>query len=118
MFPLSVVAWAVAFGGIPIYVWSIVSYTEFYALRDAPFAAWGAVLYAGLFSLALAYVMSVFSMRQTTPTVVSSYGLLLPMIVVAFSVLLIGESVDWHEGVGGLLTIIGCINDLQLMVYI
>jgi len=107
MFPLSVVAWAITCGSIPITIWSLVSYQDFYTLADAPLGAYAVMVYAGLFSLGLAYVMNVFAMRQTTPTVVSSYGLLLPLLVVLLSILFIGEPVDWHEGVGGLLTVIG-----------
>ncbi len=83
------------------------------ALHDGlPIATWGLVvwlniLYLGAICSALSYILYLFALEQLGSTVVTSCLNLVPFFGVLGGAVLLGESLSWMKGLGGLLAMGG-----------
>jgi O-acetylserine/cysteine efflux transporter len=77
------------------------------SLRHAGTTGWGALLYSALLASLVAHTAYFALIRRYPVTSVAPVTVLTPLFSVLFSVLLLGDVLDWRLIVGGLLTLSG-----------
>jgi O-acetylserine/cysteine efflux transporter len=106
--PLELQAW-LAWGSLPLLLPLSLAVEDGQAasLAQAGTAGWGALLYsAGLASL-WGHTAYFALIRRYPVSSVAPVTVLTPLLGVAFSVLLLGDRLDWRMAIGGLLTLTG-----------
>ena len=106
--PLELQAW-LAWGSVPLLLplSLFLEDGQLQSLRTAGAIGWGALLYsAGLASL-VAHTAYFAMIRRYPVTSVAPVTVLTPLFSVLFSVLLLGDILDWRMILGGLLTLSG-----------
>ncbi|MBF0392750.1 MAG: EamA family transporter [Alphaproteobacteria bacterium] len=77
------------------------------ALAGAGWVGWGAIAYTVLAASLIAYTMWYHLLARYDMNQVVPFTLLGPVIGIACGVLLLGETLNWHKVVGGVVTIAG-----------
>lgn len=106
--PLELQAW-LAWGSVPLLLplSFFLEHGQLQSLRTAGAIGWGALLYsAGLASL-VAHTAYFALIRRYPVTSVAPVTVLTPLFSVLFSVVLLGDVLDWRMILGGLLTLSG-----------
>eukprot|EP01118_Nematostelium_gracile_P017786 TRINITY_DN770_c0_g1_i3.p1 TRINITY_DN770_c0_g1~~TRINITY_DN770_c0_g1_i3.p1 ORF type:complete len:271 (-),score=39.53 TRINITY_DN770_c0_g1_i3:372-1184(-) len=67
--PMAVVSWSILFGSIPTYLFLFVNYQMFYDMKDLQTKGWLSVLFGAIFSMYIAYSVTVIAIKRTTATV-------------------------------------------------
>jgi drug/metabolite transporter (DMT)-like permease len=67
----------------------------------------GAILALGCLGTGVAYILNFNVLRLAGAQTASTVTYIVPMFAVVFGVLLLDESISWHEPVGGLLILLG-----------
>jgi len=106
--PLELQAW-LAWGSLPLLLplSLLLEKGQIASLSQAGMAGWGALLYSALIASLVAHT-AFFALIQRYPvTRVAPVTVLTPLLGVMFSVLLLGDILDWRMIFGGLLTLSG-----------
>lgn len=70
-------------------------------LRAAPWQAWAAILYMGLFGSAVAYLLYYWLLRYLEASQLSAFTYLLPVLASVLGILMLGEKGSWTQVLGG-----------------
>ncbi len=106
--PLELQAW-IAWASLPILL--PLSYLfedgQLASLREADFIGWSALVYSAVLASLLAHTAYFALIRRYPVTSVAPITVLAPLFSVMFSVLLLGDALDWRMAIGGLMTLTG-----------
>jgi drug/metabolite transporter (DMT)-like permease len=106
--PLRITAWAVLFGTLvmlPLGIWQAASSD----LSRLTIATPLAVLYAGLASVALGYVIQFRAVRVIGPARATAFQFLVPALTVAFAAVVLHEQIRVEQVVGGVVIVAGIL---------
>jgi len=106
--PLELQAW-LAWGSLPLLLplSLLLEDGQLESLRHAGATGWGALLYSALLASLVAHTAYFALIRRYPVSSVAPVTVLTPLFSVFFSVLLLGDVLDWRLIVGGLLTLSG-----------
>lgn len=106
--PLELQAW-LALGSLPLLLplSLLLENGQLVSLRQAGMTGWGALLYSALLASLFAHTAYFALIRRYPVTSVAPVTMLTPLLGVMFSVLLLGDILEWRMIVGGLLTLSG-----------
>jgi O-acetylserine/cysteine efflux transporter len=106
--PLELQAW-LAWGSVPLLLplSLFLEDGQLQSLRSAGAIGWGALLYSAALASLVAHTAYFALIRRYPVTSVAPITVLTPLFSVLFSVLLLGDVLDWRMIVGGLLTLTG-----------
>lgn len=106
--PLELQAW-LAWGSVPLLLplSLFLEDGQLQSLRSAGAIGWGALLYSALLASLVAHTAYFALIRRYPVTSVAPVTVLTPLFSVLFSVLLLGDVLDWRMISGGLLTLSG-----------
>jgi O-acetylserine/cysteine efflux transporter len=106
--PLELQAW-LAWGSVPLLLplSLLLEDGQLDSLRTAGATGWGALLYSVLLASLVAHTAYFALIRRYPVSSVAPVTVLTPLFSVLFSVLLLGDVLDWRMIVGGLLTLSG-----------
>ncbi len=106
--PLELQAW-LAWGSLPLLLplSLLLEDGQLESLRHAGATGWGALLYSALLASLVAHTGYFALIRRYPVTSVAPVTVLTPLFGVLFSVLLLGDVLDWRLITGGLLTLSG-----------
>lgn len=77
------------------------------ALQNASVLAWGAVFYTAIGASIIGHGGMYFLFQRYEVSTVSPYMLTTPLFAVTFSMIIFGETLSWHELLGGLIVMSG-----------
>jgi drug/metabolite transporter (DMT)-like permease len=94
----TVIAWSFVLGGAAVLP---VAAPALAALRPAAISrgAWLGVAYV-VVATVLAYALSTWAVRRSSPALVAAYSTLQPLVTAALAAAFLGERLGWEEGVG------------------
>ncbi|MCO5295009.1 MAG: DMT family transporter [Homoserinimonas sp.] len=69
----------------------------------------GSLLLLGIFGTGFAYIWNISVLRAWGPTNVSTVTYLIPVVAVVLGILVLGETLSWHEPAGAVLVLIGIL---------
>ncbi len=106
--PLELQAW-LAWGSLPLLLplSLLLEDGQLASLREAGTTGWSALLYSALLSSVVAHTAYFALIRRYPVSSVAPVTVLTPLFSVLFSVLLLGDVLDWRMIVGGLITLSG-----------
>jgi O-acetylserine/cysteine efflux transporter len=106
--PLELMAW-LAWASLPFLLpWSLlIEDGQLESLRQAGATGWGALLYSAVLASLFANTAYFALVRRYPVSSVAPVTVLAPLFSVLFSVLLLGDRLDWRMVVGGLMTLSG-----------
>jgi len=106
--PLELQAW-LAWGSVPLLLplSLVLEDGQLQSLRNAGAIGWGALLYSAALASLVAHTAYFALIRRYPVTSVAPITVLTPIFSVLFSVLLLGDVLDWRMIIGGLLTLTG-----------
>lgn len=106
--PLELLAW-LAWASLPFLLplSLLLEDGQLESLRNAGTIGWGALAYSALLASLFAHTAYFALIRRYPVTSVAPITVLTPMFSVLFSVLLLGDVLDWRMIVGGLMTLAG-----------
>jgi O-acetylserine/cysteine efflux transporter len=106
--PLELQAW-LAWGSLPLLLplSLLIEDGQLESLRHAGTIGWSALLYSALLASLVAHTAYFALIRRYPVTSIAPVTVLTPIFGVLFSVLLLGDVLDWRMIVGGLLTLSG-----------
>ena len=106
--PLELHAW-LAWGSVPLLLplSLFLENGQLQSLRSAGAIGWGALLYSAALASLVAHTAYFALIRRYPVTSVAPITVLTPLFSVLFSVLLLGDILDWRMIFGGLLTLTG-----------
>ena len=106
--PLELQAW-LAWGSVPLLLplSLFLEDGQLQSLRSAGAIGWGALLYSAVLASLVAHTAYFALIRRYPVTSVAPVTVLTPLFSVLFSVLLLGDVLDWRMIFGGLLTLSG-----------
>jgi len=106
--PLELQAW-LAWGSLPLLLplSLLLEDGQLESLRHAGATGWGALLYSALLASLVAHTAYFALIRRYPVSSVAPVTVLTPLFSVFFSVLVLGDVLDWRLIVGGLLTLSG-----------
>ena len=106
--PLELQAW-LAWGSVPLLLplSLVLEDGQLQSLRSAGAIGWGALLYSAALASLVAHTAYFALIRRYPVTSVAPITVLTPIFSVLFSVLLLGDVLDWRMIFGGLLTLTG-----------
>ena len=92
--PLTVIKWVFLYGFIVV---GPVGIGEFSAVDfgTLPQYAWGAIAYVVIATTFLAYLLNIFALKHVSPTLVSTYIYLQPLLAAFFAILVQQDTLDW-----------------------
>ena len=93
----TVIAWAFVFGGAGVLA---VAWPQLVALEPLSLGAWLGIAYIVLFPTALAYALSTWAVRRSSPALVAAYTTLQPLVSWALAAAFLGERLGWLQGLG------------------
>ena len=95
----TVIAWSFVLGTVPTMVlgWPQLAALRF---RAVPPLAWLGVVYIVLFATVVAYAISTWAVRRSSPALVAAYSTLQPVVATALAATFLGERLGWTEGAG------------------
>ncbi|MGH8252118.1 MAG: DMT family transporter [Steroidobacteraceae bacterium] len=108
--PLELQAW-LAWASLPLLLPLSLALEDgqFASLRSAGTIGWAALLYSALLSSLFAHTAYFALIRRYPVSSVAPVTVLTPLLGVLFSVLLLGDRLDWRMVVGGLTTLSGVV---------
>ncbi|MGH8198573.1 MAG: DMT family transporter [Steroidobacteraceae bacterium] len=106
--PLELQAW-LAWGSLPLLLplSLLLEDGQLASLGQAGMFGWGGLLYSALLASLIAHTAFFALIRRYPVTSVAPVTVLTPLLGVMFSVLLLGDVLDWRMIIGGLLTLAG-----------
>jgi len=107
---LTMTTWNFIFGALVILPVSLREAAAFGLLqhwRTIPWQAWACMLYTGLFSSTLAYLLYYWLLRYLEASQLASFSYLLPVSASGLGILFLGERRSWLELLGGALALLG-----------
>jgi drug/metabolite transporter (DMT)-like permease len=107
---LTMTTWNFLFGGLlllPLAVQQCIATPLLHTWRQIPWQAWACVLYTGLFSSTVAYLLYFWLLRYLEASQLASFSYVLPVFASALSILFLGERGSWLELIGGVLALLG-----------
>ena len=104
--PITVVRWVFSFGFLFVLPFGT---SELLSVDWATFSTWiwMAVLYVLLFTTFFAYLLNAYALSSVTPSVVSFYLYLQPLLAAAIALFMGKDQLDWIKGVSTLLIFSG-----------
>ncbi len=75
--------------------------------REIPWQAWACVVFTGLLSSTVAYLLYFWLLRYLEASQLASFSYLLPVSASGLSIVFLGERGSWLELVGGVLALLG-----------
>lgn len=102
----TVIAWAFLFGAAGVL---LVATPALLALPQAHLShgTWLGVAYIALFPTALAYALSTWAVRRSSPALVAAYSTLQPLVSALLAASFLGERFGWVQGAGFALILLG-----------
>lgn len=104
--PITVIKWVFLFGFLFITPFSFQQVVEV-SWRELPFAIMGAMAFVVLFTTFLNYLFNVLALRTASPTLVSFYIYLQPVLASLFAILLGKDSLDFVKVIASIAIFIG-----------
>jgi len=94
--PVTVIKWVFLFGFVLV---GPVGAYEFAQIdfSSLPGDIWGGIFYVVLATTFLAYLFNIFALKHVSPTVVSTYIYLQPVLAAIFAIALQQDSLDWQK---------------------
>lgn len=104
--PLTVIKWVFLFGFCVI---APVGFSEATAVDYGalPGNIWAGILYVVLGTTFLAYLLNIYALKRVSPTLVSAYIYLQPLLASAFAIMLAQDTLDWLKVCSTLLIFTG-----------
>jgi drug/metabolite transporter (DMT)-like permease len=102
----TVIAWSFLIGAVPVLA---LAAPQLAALRPetvSPLTWWG-VAYTVLFATVVAYAISTWAVRRSSPALVAAYSTLQPLVATALAATFLGERLGWTEAAGFVLIATG-----------
>ena len=95
----TVIAWSFVLGAVPTMVlaWPQLAALRF---RAVPPLDWLGMVYIVLFATVVAYAISTWAVRRSSPALVAAYSTLQPVVATALAATFLGERLGWTEGTG------------------
>jgi drug/metabolite transporter (DMT)-like permease len=95
----TVIAWSFVLGAVPTMVlgWPQLAALRF---REVPRLDWLGVVYTVVFATVVAYSISTWAVRRSSPALVAAYSTLQPVVATALAAIFLGERLGWTEGIG------------------
>jgi drug/metabolite transporter (DMT)-like permease len=95
----TVIAWSFVLGALPTMVlgWPQLAALRF---RAVPPLDWLGVVYTVVFATVVAYSISTWAVRRSSPALVAAYSTLQPVVATALAATFLGERLGWTEGAG------------------
>jgi drug/metabolite transporter (DMT)-like permease len=95
----TVIAWSFVLGAVPTMVlgWPQLAALRF---REVPRLDWLGVVYTVVFATLVAYSISTWAVRRSSPALVAAYSTLQPVVATALAATFLGERLGWTEGIG------------------
>ncbi len=107
---LTMTTWNFIFGSallLPVALQQVVAMRFFSTWREVPWQAWACVVFTGLLSSTVAYLLYFWLLRYLEASQLASFSYLLPVSASGLSILILGERGSWMELVGGVLALLG-----------
>jgi drug/metabolite transporter (DMT)-like permease len=102
----TVIAWSFIFGGAATLPFALPALA---ALRPAAISpmTWLGVAYIVIFPTVVAYSISTWAVRRSSPALVAAYSTLQPLVTAGLAAAFLGETFGWSEGLGFALIVAG-----------
>jgi drug/metabolite transporter (DMT)-like permease len=107
---LTMTTWNFIFGSallLPVALQQAVAMRFFFTWREVPWQAWACVVFTGLLSSTVAYLLYFWLLRYLEASQLASFSYLLPVSASGLSIVFLGERGSWLELVGGVLALLG-----------
>jgi drug/metabolite transporter (DMT)-like permease len=107
---LTMTTWNFIFGSallLPVALQQAVAMQFLSTWRGLPWEAWACVLFTGLLSSTVAYLLYFWLLRYLEASQLASFSYLLPVSASGLSIVFLGERGSWLELVGGVLVLLG-----------
>ncbi len=107
---LTMTTWNFIFGSallLPVALQQAVAMRFLSTWREVPWEAWACVLFTGLLSSTVAYLLYFWLLRYLEASQLASFSYLLPVSASGLSIVFLGERGSWLELVGGVLALLG-----------
>jgi drug/metabolite transporter (DMT)-like permease len=107
---LTMTTWNFLFGGLlllPIAIQQSIATDMAHNWRNIPWQAWACVVYTGLLSSTLAYLLYFWLLRYLEASQLASFSYLLPVSASALSIIFLGERGNLLELLGAMLALLG-----------
>jgi len=107
---LTMTTWNFIFGSallLPVALQQAVAMRFFSTWREVPWQAWACVVFTGLLSSTVAYLLYFWLLRYLEASQLASFSYLLPVSASGLSIVFLGERGSWLELVGGVLALLG-----------
>jgi drug/metabolite transporter (DMT)-like permease len=107
---LTMTTWNFIFGSallLPVALQQAVAMRFLSTWRELPWEAWACVLFTGLLSSTVAYLLYFWLLRYLEASQLASFSYLLPVSASGLSIVFLGERGSWLELVGGVLVLLG-----------
>jgi drug/metabolite transporter (DMT)-like permease len=102
----TVIAWSFVIGAVPVLALAAPQLAALRPERVSPLAWWG-VAYVVLFATVIAYAISTWAVRRSSPALVAAYSTLQPVVATALAASFLGERLGWTEAAGFVLIATG-----------
>lgn len=107
---LTMTTWNFVFGSallLPVALQQAVAMRFLSTWREVPWEAWACVVFTGLLSSTVAYLLYFWLLRYLEASQLASFSYLLPVSASGLSIVFLGERGSWLELVGGVLALLG-----------
>lgn len=102
----TLIAWSFVFGGGGVLLVSLPWLAEVdYAA--VPARAWWGIAYIAAIGTVFAYAVNTWAVRRSSPSLVSAYNTVQPLVTAALAATFLGERFGWVEGIGLVLIVAG-----------
>jgi drug/metabolite transporter (DMT)-like permease len=95
----TVIAWSFVIGAVPVLALAAPQLAALRWEKVSPLAWWG-VAYVVLFATVIAYAISTWAVRRSSPALVAAYSTLQPVVATALAASFLGERLGWAEAAG------------------
>ncbi len=107
---LTMTTWNFIFGSallLPVALQQAVAMRLFSTWREVPWEAWVCLVFTGLLSSTVAYLLYFWLLRYLEASQLASFSYLLPVSASGLSIVFLGERGSWLELMGGMLALLG-----------
>jgi len=95
----TVIAWCFVLGAVPVLALAAPQLAALRVGAISPLAWWG-VAYVVLFATVIAYAISTWAVRRSSPALVAAYSTLQPVVATVLAATFLGERFGLTEGAG------------------
>jgi drug/metabolite transporter (DMT)-like permease len=106
--PMTLTAWTCSVASIAMTFISAFFFPSFHPSTIQRYT-WITLLYAGLIIGTLSYTISAYAAKFTSPTVISVYNCIMPIVSSIFMYLFLGQTVTWVTAIGAILITAGVL---------